>query len=131
HCGADQLATRERVAATYERTRALERGVAELREMAGARERELDLLAFELDEIEAVAPGEEEAAQLTAERDRLRHLETLRLAAAGGADAGAPAGGGGAAELLALAEPELEAAAAIDPQLAALSSRMQTLRYEA
>ena len=62
HCGAEQLATRERVAATYERTRALERRVAELREMAGARERELDLLAFELDEIEAVAPGEEEAA---------------------------------------------------------------------
>jgi DNA repair protein RecN (Recombination protein N) len=131
HCGADQLATRERVAATYERTRALERRVAELREMAGARERELDLLAFELDEIEAVAPGEEEAAQLTAERDRLRHLETLRLAAAGGADAVAPDGGGGVAELLALAEPELESAAAIDPQLAALSSRMQTLRYEA
>ncbi len=131
HCGADQLATRERVAATYERTRALERRVAELREMAGARERELDLLAFELDEIEAVAPGEEEAAQLTAERDRLRHLETLRLAAAGGADAVAPDGGGGVAELLALAEPELESAAAIDPQLAALSSRMQSLRYEA
>jgi DNA repair protein RecN (Recombination protein N) len=131
HCGSEQLTTRERVAGTYERSRELERGVAELREMAGARERELDLLAFELDEIEAVAPGEEEAAQLTAERDRLRHLETLRLAAAGGADAVAPDGGGGAAELLALAEPELESAAAIDPQLAALASRLQSLRYEA
>jgi DNA repair protein RecN (Recombination protein N) len=131
HCGIDQLTTRERVAATYERTRELERRVAELREMAGARERELDLLAFELDEIEAIAPGEDEAAQLTAERDRLRHVETLRLAAAGAANAVAPDGGGGVTELLALAAPELEAAAAIDPELGALSSRLQSLRYEA
>jgi DNA repair protein RecN (Recombination protein N) len=131
HCGHEQLAARERVAATYERTRELERRVAELREMTAARERELDLVAFELDEIEAVSPGEEEASQLTAERDRLRHLETLTVAAGAAAEAVSPDGGGGASELLAAAEPGLESAAAIDPQLATLLTRLQTLRYEA
>ena len=54
--------------------------MSELRALAGARDRELDLVAFELDEIEAVAPSEDEEAELIAERDRLRHVETLRAA---------------------------------------------------
>jgi DNA repair protein RecN (Recombination protein N) len=131
HCGSEQLECRRRVTETYAGTRELEHRVQQLREMAGARERELDLLAFELDEIEAVAPSEEEADQLTAERDRLRHLETLRVAAAAGAEAVAGEGGGGVSELLARAEPPLESAAGIDPQLRALCARMQALRYEA
>ena len=58
HCGADlSWRSRERLADDLRaRPRHSSSGVAELREMAGARERELDLLAFELDEIEAVAP---------------------------------------------------------------------------
>ena len=39
--------------------------VVEPGEVAGARERELDLLAFELEEIEAVAPSEEEESALS------------------------------------------------------------------
>jgi DNA repair protein RecN (Recombination protein N) len=131
HCGAEQLALRERTAATYERVRELEHRISELREMAGARERELDLLAFELDEIEAVDPSEEEEQRLSLERDRLRHHETLRIAATTGAGAVSPDGGGGAAELLAEAERQLELAAGIDPELSALSTRLQGLRYEA
>jgi DNA repair protein RecN (Recombination protein N) len=133
HCGDKQLALRERVAETHDRTRRLEQRVAELREMAGARDREFDLIGFELDEIDAVSPSEEEAEQLTVERDRLRHLETLRLAAASGAQAVSAdgAGGGGASELLAQAEPQLELAAGIDPALASLSERLRALRYEA
>jgi DNA repair protein RecN (Recombination protein N) len=131
HCGERQLALRDRVAQTHERTHGLERRVTELREMAGARDRELDLIAFELDEIEAVSPSVEEAEQLTVERDRLRHLETLRLAAAAGAEAVASDEGGGVSELVAQAEPQLELAAGIDPQLAPLSERLQALRYEA
>ncbi len=131
HCGGEQAALRERMAEAHERTRGLERRVSELREMAGARDRELDLAAFELDEIEAVSPSEEEAERLTVERDRLRHLETLRQAAAAGAEAISSDGGGGVAELLARAEPQLELAGAIDAQLSPLSARLQALRYEA
>jgi DNA repair protein RecN (Recombination protein N) len=131
HCGRDQLALRARLADAYERSRRLADRVQELRELAGARERELDLLAFELDEIEAAAPTEEESQALSAERERLRHTETLRSAAAAGAEAVAPDGDGGAAQLLALAARQLEEAAAIDPGLAALAERLQALGYEA
>ena len=131
HCGPPQMELRERLADTYERVRATEQRIAELREMAGARERELDLLAFELDEIEAVAPSEEEETSLVADRDRLRHLDALRLAASAGAEAVSPDGGGGVSELLAQAEQQLEGVAGIDPRLQAMSERLQALRYEA
>ena len=131
HCGPPQMELRERLADIYERVRATELRIAELREMAGARERELDLLAFELDEIEAVAPSEEEEKSLVADRDRLRHLDALRLAASAGAEAVSPDGGGGVSELLAQAEHQLEGVAGIDPRLQAMSERLQALRYEA
>jgi DNA repair protein RecN (Recombination protein N) len=131
HCGAEQASSRARFAIAYEHTRELEQRVAELATVAGARERELDLIEFELDEIEAVAPSEPEAAELSLERERLRHLETLRTAAAAGAEALAPDDGGGVAQALAEAARQLEAAAAIDPALARLAERLQTVVYEA
>jgi DNA repair protein RecN (Recombination protein N) len=131
HCGPDQLVLREQMRDAYERTRGLDRRATELRELAGARDRELDLLGFELAEIEAAAPSEQEQAELTAERDRLRHLETLRTAAAAGAEAIAPDAGGGVSELLAAAGGQLELAAGSDVGLRSLAERMHTLRYEA
>jgi DNA repair protein RecN (Recombination protein N) len=129
--GGDQLARRESTRAAYERLRALEERVEELRALAGARDRELDLVTFELQEIESVDPSEGELAELTAERERLRHLETLRLAAAGGAEAVVPEEGDGVAAILARAESQLEAAAGIDPRLEPLVARLQALRFEA
>jgi DNA repair protein RecN (Recombination protein N) len=138
HCGGAQMPLRDRVGEAFARTRALEGRLAELDALAAGRERELDLLAFELEEIERVAPNAQEAEELATERDRLRNLETLRLATAAGAEAISPEGGGragdgggGAAELLAHAAQKLLAAAAIDPALAGLSDRLQALAYEA
>ena len=131
HCGPFQMELRARLTETYDRVRATEQRIAELREMAGARERELDLLAFELDEIEAVAPSEEEEKRLVADRDRLRHLDALRLAASAGAEAVSPDGGGGVSELLAQAERQLEGVSEIDPRLKTMAERLQALRYEA
>ena len=131
HCGPFQMELRGRLAEAYDRVRATEQRIAELREMAGARERELDLLAFELDEIEAVAPGEEEEKSLVADRDRLRHLDALRVATSAAAEAVTPDGAGGVSELLARAERQLEGVAEIDPRLKAMSERLQALRYEA
>ena len=131
HCGPFQMELRGRLAEAYDRVRATEQRIAELREMAGARERELDLLAFELDEIEAVAPSEEEEKSLVADRDRLRHLDALRVATSAAAEAVTPDGAGGVSELLAQAERQLEGVAEIDPRLKAMSERLQVLRYEA
>ena len=132
YCGRSQGELRQRVAAAYGQVRAVEERFEAVSELAAGRERELDLLAFELDEIESLAPSEEEASELTVERDRLRHLETLRGAAFGGAEAISPEdGGGGAAELLAQAAAQLSVAAGIDPELAGLSERAQALGDEA
>ena len=132
YCGLLEGGLRERVADAYGRVRKLEERLADVNELAAGRERELDLLAFELDEIESVAPSEDEASELAVERDRLRHLETLRGAAFGGAEAIAPEdGGGGAAELLASAAAQLAGAAAIDPELAGMAERAEALGHEA
>ena len=131
HCGAGQLALRSNMTEAYEHVRRLEDRAAELRALAGARERELDLLAFEIDEIDAAAPSVREASELTLERDRLRNVETLRLAAAAGAGAISAEEGVGVAELLAGAGAALAPSAGIDPALAKLSERLDALLYDA
>jgi DNA repair protein RecN (Recombination protein N) len=129
-CGAAQLERRAQVAAAHAAARDAERALAELRELAGARERELDLLDFELAEIDAADPSEEEAAALASERERLRHLEALRAAALGAVEA-AGADDGGVASLLAAAGRGLASADGIDPQLDALAERWRGLALEA
>jgi DNA repair protein RecN (Recombination protein N) len=131
YCGPAQAELRRRARAAYEDVRERRRALQELRERAGARERELDLLGFELSEIESAAPSLEEEGELVARRDRLRHLESLRGAALTGAEAITPEAGGGVAELLAAAAGALEPVAEIDPQLAQAAQRMAALRYEA
>jgi DNA repair protein RecN (Recombination protein N) len=128
--GADQLALREGLRAAHDRVRELEGRAAELRELAGARDRELDLLTFELQEIEAAAPTEAEQAELSAERDRVRHQEALVHAATVAAHSLTPEAGVGATELLAEAAGQLEHVAAVDPRLKTLAQRLETLRYE-
>ena len=131
-CGPEQLELRERLADAYARARELERGLHELRDAAGARDRDLDLLAFEIQEIDELGPAVEEEEALHAERGRLRSLDGLLAAAAGGAEAIAPdAAEGGAAALLASAEQPMSGVAGADPQLDVLAERLATLRLEA
>jgi DNA repair protein RecN (Recombination protein N) len=130
-CGADHLARRGAFGATHARVRELERALEELRERAGARERELDLLAFELAEIEAADPSEDEDAELVAARDRMRHLEALRAAALGAAQAAEPDEGEGAVALLAAGGAGLDSVDGVDGALDALAERWRSLSYEA
>lgn len=104
----------------------------ELRERDGSRERDLDLYRYELSEIEAAAPEPMEEAELGAERERLRHAEGLREAAAGAHAAvlGADEDGGGAAAALAQAEALLQGVGGVDPELDALSQRLSALAIE-
>jgi DNA repair protein RecN (Recombination protein N) len=129
YCGDAQLARRATVAAAYATAREAQGALTELQERAGARERELDLLDFELAEIEAAEPTEEEAEALRAERERLRHVEALRGASLAAAEA-AGADEGGIASLLAGAGRRLLGAQGIDPALDALGERWQALIYE-
>jgi len=113
----------------------LSRELAELRDHEGARERDLDLYRFELDEIEAVAPDADEAGSLRAERERLRHAEGLGLAAAtaleglAGEVDGTP-GAEGAAGLVAAASAALEGIGGIDSDLDEIAGRVAALEIE-
>ena len=128
-CGEAQLARRAKVAAAHGVAREAQTALAELQELAGARERELDLLDFELAEIDAAEPSEAEADALRAERERLRHVEALRGASLAAAEA-ASADEGGVASLLAAGGRGLLGAQGIDPGLDALAERWHALIYE-
>jgi DNA repair protein RecN (Recombination protein N) len=106
--------------------------LADLREREGSRERDLDLYRYELSEIEAVAPVPEERAEIAAQRERLRHAEGLREAAAAAHAglAGAEEDGGGAAAALAQAEAALQGAAGLDAGLDAIGERVAGLAVE-
>ncbi len=131
-CGSEHLDLRAAYLEAHERARACRRELEELRTRAGARERDLDLLVFEIGEIEELEPAEAEHESLTTERDRLRHLEALRAAAGGAAEALAPdSGEAGATGLMASAEALAEGPEGVDPALDALAARLRELRIEA
>jgi DNA repair protein RecN (Recombination protein N) len=131
-CGPEQAARRGRAAAAHGRVRELQASLEALRDRAGTRDRELDLLAFELAEIEEVEPDEAEEHELMGRRDRLRHLDALRTAALAGAEAITPDDGdGGAMAPLSRAGVELDGAEELDPALDPLVERYRALLLEA
>jgi DNA repair protein RecN (Recombination protein N) len=131
YAGPEQLELRARLAASHARVRELGRELEELRRRAGARDRDLDLLAFEIQEIEELGPSEAEERDLLAERERLQRLDGLLAAALTGAEAIAPEEGRGVGELLAGAERQAADVAGVDPALDALAERLAALRIEA
>ncbi|MFT4050538.1 MAG: hypothetical protein QM648_11980 [Solirubrobacterales bacterium] len=109
--------------------------LAELELVDGRRERELGLIEFELAEIEELAPDPAEEADLSAERDRLRAVDELRLAGEGALaaledeDAATP-GGAGASSLLASAVGLLQGPVGADAELDSLALRAEALMIE-
>ncbi|HEX8854343.1 MAG TPA: DNA repair protein RecN [Thermoleophilaceae bacterium] len=132
-CGDKHLAERAALADAHLRVTALERELEELRARAGASDRERDLLAYELEEIDELDPSEEEKAGLLGERERLRRLDALREASGAGAEALAPEAveGFGVSGLLAQVEQLADGVQGVDPALDALAERLRALRIEA
>ena len=129
--GAEHLGRRTEYRAAHAEVGRIERELAGLREREGARERDLDLLRFELAEIEAVAPDPGEEEELAAERDRLLHAERLRAAVAGALAAIAGTDDDGAARgAMGAAETELGGVAEIDPELDAVAEQVRAVTVE-
>jgi DNA repair protein RecN (Recombination protein N) len=130
--GAEHLELRRQYREAHRECGRLGAELAELRERDGSRERDLDLCRYELSEIEEVAPDAEEEAELSVERERLRHVEGLREAAAGAhADlAGLDEDGGGAVSALARAEALLQGVGGMDAGLDSLFERLGGLAVE-
>ncbi|MFL5885124.1 MAG: DNA repair protein RecN [Thermoleophilaceae bacterium] len=132
-CGPDHLGLLDRFRAVHERVASLRRELDELRARAGARDRDQDLLAFEIEEIESLDPSVEDELSLRSERERLRRIDGLRAAAGAGAEALAPGSGEalGVAATLAEAERLADDVAGADPELDGLAERLRGLRIEA
>ena len=128
--GPAQAARRADCASVWSAVREARAELERLGELAGERERQLDLLEFELGEIEEVAPTEQERNELIAQRDRLRNVEGLRIAAAGAEQALGEEDAGGVRALLAC-RASLDAGAALDRELGELAQRAQALEIEA
>jgi len=129
--GSGQMERRAACAQAYARAREAERELDALGDLAGARDRELDLLAYELSEIEEVAPDEDEERDLLVTRDRLRHLDALRGAAFGASEAMAPDEGTGVTALLSRGAAGLDSVQGVDGELDAIGARWRALTYEA
>jgi DNA repair protein RecN (Recombination protein N) len=130
--GGKHLESRRRYREAHRDCARFEAELAELHERDGSRERDLDLCRYELSEIEEVAPDPAEAAELSAERERLRHIEGLREAAIGAhaGIAGVEEDGGGAVSALGRAEALLGTAAGVDAQLDSISERLSAIAVE-
>jgi DNA repair protein RecN (Recombination protein N) len=134
-CGREHMEARDRFESHWSRARALERELDLLRQRSGERERDLDLLEFELHEIEEATPQAGEDSALAAERDRLGSVEALRQAALGALaalDPGDEVGstGNGAVALAALAGAELARLRGVDAQLDSVAERLEALACE-
>jgi DNA repair protein RecN (Recombination protein N) len=127
----DALAKSEEVLGRYRhalaRLRELERTHAELHTDERTREREIELLTYEVEEIERASLEAEEEGRIAAALARLEHAERLAGAAA---DVLTRAGPDGAAGLLAEAHKAMEEAAAIDASAAPIVSRLGELAAE-
>jgi DNA repair protein RecN (Recombination protein N) len=129
--GPEHVERRRRYRAAHAELTVLAAELAELREREGARERDLDIMRYELEEIQAARPDAGEEDELGAERERLRHAEALRSAAGGAL--GALSGredDGGATALLAHAGAALGGASGVDRDLDALGERARGLEVE-
>ena len=129
YAGPDHLEVRTAYRAAHARVLAIRREVTGLEEREGARERDIDLLRFELGEIDeaAIEPGEREGLEVS--RDRLRHAEGLRDSAGLALQAFAGEDGGASARV-AEAETAIERTAALDPALESIGQRVTALRLE-
>jgi DNA repair protein RecN (Recombination protein N) len=113
---------------TWERWRDARTALETLGAASRERERELDLLAYQVHEIEVVDPGDGETERLTVEEARLAHVERLleRSREAETTLAGdASVGDAAASTANALSE-----AARLDPQAGGLAERARSLSNE-
>jgi DNA repair protein RecN (Recombination protein N) len=101
---------------------------AALYEAARDRERMLDLLEYQVREIESVDPSAGESETLVGEEARLGHAERLQELAADAA--GTLGNEGGASDLVASAAAGVSSIATLDPDAVALGERAASLAAE-
>lgn len=122
-CGEEQLARRREAAGAWRDLRAARRSHDELARSADAVAARLAELEALVEEVDGLAPGDED--ELRARRERLLHVVELGEAAAAAVAAVAPEDGEGAAELAARAERALAPLERLAPELAAAGQELR------
>jgi DNA repair protein RecN (Recombination protein N) len=113
----------------FQRLRAVRTALEELRSDSRERERELDLLGYQVREIEAVGPRDGESAELASEEARLAHVERLLETVSGSEDT--LAGEDGVSDALGSAVALLGEAAVLDHGVQDLADRARSVAAEA
>ena len=121
YAGAEHRSAVDALRTEHERLRRARSELAELDERERDRERQMDLLGYQVSEIEAAAVRVGETEELRLEEARLAHAERLLERAA--AAERALAEEDGAADALRSATAELESSAEIDPGAGDLAER--------
>ena len=129
--GSDQLALREEASRIHSEVRKAEEHLAALTGSDGAAQREVDLLRFELEEIESVSEDLARIEELKAERSKLRSVDALRSALLGlasltGSDDGAQA----ITDALSRALRGFDAVSGIDPAVDGVGARANNVSIE-
>ncbi|MGI8728276.1 MAG: AAA family ATPase, partial [Solirubrobacterales bacterium] len=129
--GEGHLELRERYVEAHREVGTLEGELDSLRGIDAARARDVDLLSFELEEIDQLDPSAAEHIELVTERDRLAAVDGLRRAAVEALGAIAPTDDEpGARAAIAAADAATRRAAGSDPQLDRLADRLGALDAE-
>jgi DNA repair protein RecN (Recombination protein N) len=129
YAGAQHLAAVAAYAESYQRATAARRALRRLEDDARNRERELDLLRYQVEEIRSVAPEPGETNALRSEENRLAHGERLLGLAAAAEEI--LAAEGGVAEGSASVVRGLGSIVELDAAAAGLASRAEALAAEA
>ena len=128
YCGSETVGLAEEVGAVVREIHRCRRRLEELKENERERERELDLLNYEIAEIEGAVVEEGESERLTSEARRLEAAETLRAGTAVAAEA--LGGDGGGTDAVASARAALEPLADLEPKAADLVRRLGSVTAE-
>jgi DNA repair protein RecN (Recombination protein N) len=128
-CGAAHIATLDAYRGTHGLLRDTRARLARIDDEAREREREKDLLAYQVREIEAAGLRSGEVEELEREASRLEHAERLRERAS--VAAAAMGDEGGAVDALRAAGAALSDASGADPTIADLAGRVMSLAEEA
>jgi DNA repair protein RecN (Recombination protein N) len=129
YAGAQHLAAVAAYAESYQRATAARRALRRLEDDARDRERELDLLRYQVEEIRSVAPEPGETDALRSEENRLAHGERLLDLAAAAEEI--LAAEGGVAEGSASVVRGLGSIVELDAAAAGLAARAEALAAEA
>ena len=128
YAGAQHLAAVAAYAESYQRATAARRALRRLEDDARDRERELDLLRYQVEEIRSVAPEPGETDALRSEENRLAHGERLLELAAAAEEI--LAAEGGVAEGSASVVRGLGSIVELDAAAAGLAARAEALAAE-